>query len=445
MLNKLKSLKNHQNFMKYLKNTSWLLFEKILRMTVGLFVGVWIARYLGPEQFGLFSYAQSFVGLFSIIAALGLDSIIVRELVKNESKKDELINTAFFLKLIGAFIVLILLSIAINFTSNDSYTNSLIFIIASATVFQSFNVVDFYFQSQVLSKYIVYTNIFSLFLSSIVKIYLILNEASLEAFAWVILFDSFILATGFLYFYIQKTSSFTMKYLSFNYNLGISLLKNSLPLIISSIVVSIYMKIDQVMIKEILGNEAVGQYAAATRLSEAWYFIPVIISASLFPAIIHAKTQNKDIYHQKLQKLYDLMVLIAFSIAIPMTFIATWVIDILYGSDFKASGNVLIIHIWSGAFVFLTVASGKFLIAENMVMKTFYRNALAMIINIILNMYLIESYGIEGAAIATLISWIISGYLYDLFDKEIRFMFFQKTKSLVGYSIFMKIRGNNEK
>ena len=204
MITKFKSLLKHKGFIKYFKNTSWVLIEKIIRFTVGLFVGVWVARYLGPERFGLFSYAQSFVGLFTVIASLGLNGIVVRELVKNNNLNDEIIGTAFWLKLIAAFGVLLILAVAINFTSNDTYTNILIFIIASATIFQSFNVVDFYFQSKVMSKFVVYANIISLFLSSIVKIALILNEAPLLAFAWVILFDSFILACGFIYFYIKK-------------------------------------------------------------------------------------------------------------------------------------------------------------------------------------------------------------------------------------------------
>ena len=153
MIDKIISLKNHQGFMKYFKNTSWLFFEKILRMFVGLFIGIWVARYLGPERFGLFSYAQSFVGLFVAIATLGLDGIVVRELVKDESRTNELIGTAFYLKLIGAILTLLVLVIATQFTSNDRYTNLLVFIIASATIFQSFNVVDMYFQSKVLSKY----------------------------------------------------------------------------------------------------------------------------------------------------------------------------------------------------------------------------------------------------------------------------------------------------
>ena len=200
MITMLKSLQKHKGFIKYFKNTSWVFVEKIIRFTVGLFVGVWVARYLGPERFGLLSYAQSFVGLFTVIASLGLNGIVVRELVKNNNLNDEIIGTAFWLKLIAAFGVLLILAIAINFTSNDTYTNILIFIIASATIFQSFNVVDFYFQSKVMSKFVVYANIISLFLSSIVKITLILNEAPLVAFAWVILFDSFILACGFIYF-----------------------------------------------------------------------------------------------------------------------------------------------------------------------------------------------------------------------------------------------------
>ena len=194
MIKKLQSLKSNQGFMRYFKNTLWLFAEKILRMFVGLFVGIWVARYLGPEQFGLFSYAQSFVGLFTAIATLGLDGIVVRELVKDESRRDELIGTAFWLKLIGAFGVLLVLAVAVNFTSNDSYTNTLVFIIASATVFQAFNVVDMYFQAKVMGKYITYANLLSLLASSLVKIALIMSEASLEAFALTIVFDSVVLA-----------------------------------------------------------------------------------------------------------------------------------------------------------------------------------------------------------------------------------------------------------
>ena len=274
-------------------------------MIVGLFVGVWVARYLGPDKFGLLSYAQSFVGLFAAIATFGLDSIVVRELVKNESNRGKLVGTAFGLKLIGGFVTILVLAVAIFFTSNDAYTNVLVFIVASATIFQSFNVIDFYFQSKVLSKYVVIANIITLFFSSIVKIVLIVVEAPLIAFAWAVLFDSVVLALGFTYFYFQNHLS--IKKWKFEKNAALSLLKDSWPLILSSIVVSIYMRIDQVMIKEMMDNVAVGQYAAAVRLSEAWYFIPMVVASSFFPAIINAKKQSEEIYSARMQRLYNLM------------------------------------------------------------------------------------------------------------------------------------------
>ncbi|MBT6440538.1 MAG: flippase [Flavobacteriales bacterium] len=416
--------------MKYFKNTSWLFGEKILRMVVGLFVGIWVARYLGPEQFGLFSYAKSFVGLFTAIATLGLNGIVVRELVKDESRCDELIGTTFWLKVMGAFGVLLILAIAINFTSNDTYTNTLVFIIASATIFQSFNVVDFYFQSKVMSKFVVYANIISFFLSSIVKIVLILNDAPLIAFAWVVLFDSLVLALGFVYFFFRN-SSFKIKNLTFRRETAIDLLRDSWPLILSGIVISIYMKIDQVMIKELLGTNAVGQYAAAVRISEAWYFIPVVIASSLFPAIINAKKQSEELYYERLQRLYDLMVWMAIAIALPMTFMSDWIVELLYGGQYNEAGAVLMIHIWAGVFVFLGVASGKWFMAENLQIFSTINTTIGAVVNIGLNYILIPKIGIEGAAWATLISYFIAAYLCLAFWKKTRINFIYLSKTML--------------
>ena len=429
MIDKIISLKNHQGFMKYFKNTSWLFFEKILRMLVGLFVGIWVTRYLGPERFGLFSYAQSFVGLFAAIATLGLDGIVVREIVKDESKATELIGTAFYLKLMGAVVTLLVLVIAAQFTSNNRYTNLLVFIIASATIFQSFNVVDMYFQSKVLSKYAVFSNIISLFISSIVKITLILINAPLVAFAWAILFDSVVLAMGFIYFFL-KYSTCEIKKIKFNKTIATSLLKDSWPLILSGVVISIYMKIDQVMIQEILGNEAVGQYAAATRLSEIWYFIPTILVSSLFPAVVNARKQSEELYYSRLQKLFDLVTWIAITIALPMTFLSDMIVNMLYGEQYNQAAGVLTIHIWASIFVFLGVASGQWFIAENLQLLAFWRTFCGMVTNIFLNLLLITKFGIKGVAIATLVSYMIAGFMFDFASYKLRRIFFMKLNTI---------------
>jgi len=416
MIKKIKSLTHHQGFMKYFKNTSWLFAEKILRMVVGLFVGIWVARYLGPEQFGLFSYALSFVGLFTAIATLGLDGIVVRELVKDEGKRDELIGTAFWLKVFGAIGVLFILTIAVNFTSNDNYTNTLVFIIASSTIFQSFNVIDFYFQSKVMSKYVVYANIISLFINSVVKIILIINEAPLIAFAWVVLFDSFMLAIGFIYFY--TVNNLTLK-LTFDKSIASNLLRDSWPLIISSISVGIYMKMDQIMLKEMLDSKSVGVYSAASRLSEALYFIPLVIGQSLLPKLVEIFKENKEKYYHRLQSFFSHMVLFGIILSIPVYLLSSQIILTLYGVEYTQAIGVLEIHIFTIVTISLAVAVGKWFIVENHTQFHMYMTFLTIILNFVFNYIFIPLYGAEGAALGTLLTRVIGTFFIGFISMTI--------------------------
>ena len=160
--------------MRYFANTSWMFGEQVLRMASGLLVGIWVARYLGPEQFGLFSYALAFVSIFSGLAKLGLDGIVVRDLVNHPHQRDVYLGTAFWLKFVGAFVMLGIVALATLFTSNDHTTNLYVFIISSGIIFQSFEVVDFYFQSKVLSKFVSICKITQLAVSSALKIYFVL-------------------------------------------------------------------------------------------------------------------------------------------------------------------------------------------------------------------------------------------------------------------------------
>ncbi|MEW5065375.1 MAG: flippase [Cycloclasticus sp.] len=429
MLKKIKQLKQNAGFMRYFHNTSWLMGERILRMGVGLFVGIWVARYLGPEKFGLLSYAQSFVFLFTAIATLGLDGIVVRELVKDESKRDVLLGTAFGLKLIGAIIILPVLFLAVQFTNNDDYTNLLVFIIASATIFQSFNVIDFYYQSKVLSKYVALANAVALALSSAIKIMLLLNEAPLLAFALMTIFDGLVLAIGLVYFYI-KTSGFKLSSWSFNWAMAKGLLNDSWPLILSSFAISIYVKADQIMIMKMLGVESVGQYAAAVKISEAWYFIPVVVANSMFPAIVNAKEISEGFYVKRLQFFFDLMVLLSLLIVVPLVFLSEDMVRLLYGNDYAQATSILMVHACAILFVFMGVASGRWLLNENLQIYSSINTVIGMISNIVINYFLINKVGLIGAAIATVISYAISGYGLLLVHGRTRDVFFMLTKSM---------------
>lgn len=438
IIRKVSSLKNNSGLVKYLKNTSWLLAEKVIRLTVGLFVGIWVARYLGPESFGLFSYVQSFVGLFLVFSSLGLDGIVTRELVKNETVSHKLLGTAFVLKLVGSGVVFCLLYVTVFFGINDSQESFFVFIIATSTVFQSFNVIDFYFQSKVLSRYVVYSNLISLLVSSLIKVVLILTDAPLISFVYVVLLDSVVLTLGFIYFYF-KTSQKILVW-KFDFQIALSLLKDSWPLILSGFFISLYMKIDQVMIKDIMGNASVGQYAAAVRLSEAWNFIPLVISASFFPALVNAKKTSEVVYLARLQNLFDLLTWIAIAVAIPMTFLSDWVIELLYGSSYELAGPVLMVHIWTTVFIALGVARGKWIITENLQLYSLLYICIALISNVLLNILFIPIYGVIGAAVASLIAQAVGTLFAPSLFKKTRITFFMMIKSLLLLPSILRIR-----
>jgi len=402
-------------FRKYFTNTGWLFFERISTAVIILFVSVYVARYLGPSKYGLLSYAISFVGLFSAIAMLGLDNIVVRNLVGYEKNRDELLGTAFALKVIGSILLLGILALAVRFTTNDKLTNLLILIIALATIFQSFNVVDFYFRSRVLSKYAVYARIVSVIFSAFIMFLLIYFRTGLIYFAAVKLIESVILAIGLITTYAkQKLSMFEWR---IKFDLAKRLLKDSWPLILSGVAISIYMKIDQVMIKEMLNLKAVGNYAVAVKLSEGWYFIPMAIASSVFPAIVNAKKASKKLYYERLEKLYALMTWLAIGIALPITFLAHDIVSVLFGVQYHEAAGVLRIYIWAGVFIFLMVAIGQYLIAENYTEIAFFRAATGMIVNVMMNIILIPKYGIQGAAIATLVSYFVATFFVALIPK----------------------------
>ncbi len=422
IISKAANLSSSPGFRRYFANTSWLFAEKVLRMFVGLFVGVWVARYLGPEKFGLLSYAQSFVGLFSAFATLGLDGIVVRELVKHPEKEGELLGTAFVLKLIGAFLTLTVLAIAVNFTSNDLYTNILIFIIASSTIFQAFNVIDMYFQAKVLGKFIAYANSLSLFLGSIVKVCLIFINAPLVAFAFVVVFESFVLAMGYVYFYWRRNGLKSVKLFTFRLQTAKSLLKDSWPLVLSGLVIMIYMRIDQVMIKEMLGAEAVGQYAAAVRISETLFFLFPVIINSLAPAVFRLYREDFDKAKQEkyMQLYYSVIFYSCLLYSILLYVFSPSIVLLSFGKDYEDSIPIFKIHVFSNIFAFIGGMTHQWYLAKGLQNLIFLRGLVGAIINVVLNIILIPLYGTKGAAISTVISYAYVSIFSMLHHKSTR-------------------------
>jgi O-antigen/teichoic acid export membrane protein len=408
-------LTSHAGFRRYFANTSWLFAEQILRMIAGFLVGVWIARYLGPEKYGIFSYALAFVSLFQGIAKLGLDGIVVRDIVKEPEKTNIYLGTAFWLKLAAGIFTFFLIHIISWFTADTLQTFLFINIIAAGIIFQSFEVIDFYYQATVQAKYISIRKIIQLVLSSLIKIYLVLIKADLIWFVWVTLFDAVSMAIFSLLVYKKQKQPEFLK--SFDKNLAKKIIKDSFPLLLSSIAIMIYMRIDQVMIKNTLGDKEVGLYSAAVRLVEMWYFIPMIITSSLFPAIVNAKKVSEELYYHRLNLLFAFLIFVSLFISLFTVFYSKDIIRLIYSETYLESSSVLSILIWATIFASINVSTGRWIITENLEKLSFYRAILGAIMNVILNILLIPTMQIKGAALATVVSYAVAAYLYFFFNK----------------------------
>lgn len=399
-----KKIENNHEIQDIIANTGWLFADKILRMGVGLFVGIWVARYLGPEQFGLFSYAGAFTALFSAIATLGLDGIVIRDIVRYPELKDEILGTTFILKLFGGIAAFVMTIVAIMLIRpNNHYIQWLVGVIALGTIFQAFDIIDIWFQAKVRCRFSVLAKNAAFIIVTIIKIFLLFFKAPLLAFAWVGTIEIIIAAGGLLLAY--RTSGGFISTWKSSRKLGISLLNDSWPLIFSSIVIMIYMRIDQVMLGEMVGSSEVGVYSAAVRLAEAWYFIPMAVVSSTFPSVVAARQESEELFYSRLQKLYNIMALLAYLVAVPVTFLAVPIVKYLFGAAYIKAAPMLAILIWAGMFTNLGVARSSFLTAMNWTRIHFVTVFFGCLINVALNILLIPSYGGMGAVVASCVAY----------------------------------------
>lgn len=426
---KVKDLFKRVGFVKISENIFWQFGDKFFRMGVGFFIGVWIARFLGPEKFGTISFAQSFVVLFSALSSFGIDSVLVRDLVKTPEKKYELIGSAFMLKVVGGFLVLITSYLAILFLhSSDELLKLLVVVNSLIYLFQSFNVIDLWFQSIVKSKFTVISQAVVMIIMSAIKVYLIVNKFDILAFVIVLSLENIF---GYLSLIVPYVLSKEKLHLwSPKLDSIFALLKESWPLMLSSISVMLYMRLDQILIGQMLGPLKLGIYSVAVRIAEISYFVPVIFVNSVYPVIVKTKIVNQLLYMKRQQSMFSLMTLFSLIIIIPIVIFSKEIIIHLYGYQYIESARVLSVYILTLLFVFWGVAQGPWMMTEGLMKFSLVQTVTGLIINLILNILLIPVLGILGSAIATLISQMFSNYFINYFYKPNKELFIIQTKSI---------------
>lgn len=399
---------------KIISNVSWLSFESILRSIIGLFVFAWMARYLGASDFGKIGYVLAITTLTSPLFSLGIDQIVVKKITESKEDVAQLLGTTLGLRIAGFFALFGVSALIMIFL--ESLSSPLVVftgIVATGYLFRSLEVIDHYFVSQTQSKYSAIAKAGGLITVSLVRAGGILMQAPLLFFIVSYALEYFAAGIGYLIQYM-RVCSIPLKTWKFDVQLSRNLLSESWPLIFASFAVVLYMKVDQLMIGAMISESALGVYTTAVKLSESWYFVPTAICASVFPKLVQSR-QNPEDYHKNLRKLFFFAYWFSIIVALFVTFTSDFVINLLYGPEYQQASLILSIHIWSGIFVFMSVASFQYLVSENLTRISMYSTIIGGVVNVLLNLLFIPQFGVIAAAWTTLISYAVSVYSVLLF------------------------------
>ena len=406
-------LRERPNLLVFGTNSFWLIGDKLIKLFVAVFVSAWVARYLGPEQFGILAYATTFVAMFHAFSLLGLDNIVVRDVASNPDKASNILGTALRLRLGGSVIAYsALLSTLLLTTKNEPTLLAVTLTIGLCLFFQVTDVIDLWFQANSQNRRTVLAKTSSYLLIACLKIGLILSGATLFYFAAAQVletaFSAIALCVSYLFF---KTKSNW----AWDWDIAKRILQQSWPILISGLSILIYMRISVFYLQSFSGTAAVGVYAAGTSLSEVWYFIPTMLAASAAPIIARKRLDDKVGYTLTFKKLFALMWYFSLFIALINVVLSSFLIDLLYGDDYQRSSAVLATHAFSLIAVSLGVFQSIWIVHEGRTRLSLYQALTGAAVAVILGFFLIPEYGVIGAAATTVCAQFAQAFLANAF------------------------------
>ncbi len=404
--------------------------EKVLKMALSFLSTVLVARYLGPENYGILAYVVSITSLFAIAGHMGLMGLIVREIVKKPDERAETLGTTFSLKFLGFTIGFVaLLVYALIYEKPGSLVFWVLIIVATSLFFQPFQVIDFWFQAHVQAKFPAIARSSSLVIIVFLKVLIIYAGAGLLLFAFAQFLEIFLVAC-FLVLLFKVKAPISLISWRFSLRKANELFSQGWVIFIGAIFATIYLKMDQVMLKWYLGSEEVGIYAVAATFSEAWYFVPTAIVTSFFPRLIKLRSEDQLKFNLRLQQIFDLLFVVALSVAVLVSIFAGLVIQIFFGEQYLTSASILAIHIWAALFVFMRAAFRQWILIENELVFSLVTQGFGALTNVGLNLALIPHYGGNGAAVATLLSYAMASYFSLAFYSKTRPIFLMMSKAM---------------
>lgn len=423
---------------KIFGNSMWQISEKVATMLISVITTSVIARYLGIEGYGLANYIISTVMLFTAISTLGMEEINISDQVTNRENAGKIIGTSFLIRLIGGIVLIAVSQITIYFLTNGDRNSQILgAIVGSSMLFKAFEVIEYYLKSQMKLKAVSIIRFISAIIVAVYKIMVAVLDLGIVGFIASYLLDSIVVAI-LLYIYYKKKNSAKLQ---IDKNYAKNLLKRCWYIALSSIMITVYMRIDQIMIGTMLVNKSEnGIYSAAVRIAEMWYFVPLAIITAFQPTIVKYKSEgNEKEYKYVMQRLYDIVAIVGIACGIIISIFGWLAVEILYGKEYMGASNILVISVWAGLFATLGSARSIWLVTEEKQKYTLVYTAIGCILNIALNSILIPQIGAKGAAIATLIAQLISNVFALMLFKKTRESSVMILKAIFLNSILIQI------
>jgi PST family polysaccharide transporter len=389
-------------------HTAWLSADQVIRLSVGLIVGIVVARYLGPEQFGIYSFALAVSAIAGSLSGLAADPIVTRELVTRRESRDVL-GAQFILRTAGSVLAFgAMLGAALLLTPEETGTRLVVVVAGLSLLFSPIEGITTWFQAEQRPQPAVVAKMIVFAVASIARLMLVWWHAPLIAFAAMVAIEAGLNAGALAAAY--QSSGERLHRWRASWARSAALFRDSWPLLLSGVSSMLYLRLDVVMVTAMRGDYETGIYSAATRLSEAWYFLPMALMSAVQPVLLRARENDPVVFQRRLNALYVLTAWASVVVAALLTVTATPLIALLFGDRYLGAGPVLALHAWAGIAVFLGVASSQYLVAENLVRISMYRTALGVVANILLNLLLIPHYGALGAAAATVVSYFVATF-----------------------------------
>lgn len=407
---------------RIIRNSSWLISDKIFTMVIGVFVTAIVARYFGPDRYGIFNYALSLVTLFTAFSTLGMETLTVKGILDKKYDEGTILCTSLVLRVVGGIILTVFSLITISILDpGNKLLLILVFILSISMIFKAPEVIEYWIQAYQRAKISSIVRMVSYVITSVLKIVLVVLGGTLIHFSMIHTFGVVFVGFGLLFAYFLKRKGSSKWRFDFGY--AKSILSQSWYLIISGLMVTLYMQIDKIMLGSLMPTKTeVGIYSAATSIAQMWYFVPMAIITSYKPVIMAKKNEGDDRgYLDSVQNLYTIVAWTGILFGIIMLVFSRLIVSILYGPEFEKAANILSVSIWAGTFAMLGSArSSAWLICENLQKYSIFIIGVGLIINVVLNYLLIPPLLGFGAAFATLITQISVALIAPLFIKSMR-------------------------